>query len=190
MYIYVKRIRKFVFFSRQLKNGNWRMLFQQKCPSTPIYKHLWCSKLCCIFYVYLKDTHARDFVVLFHFFCHHSIKDKAEVQNFINVVKLSVTFSYIIGFSWIPRYYQKHTDSLGLFGKNAMVHAAFSAKTLSSTLRTVYLPKLHNSPSSLITEYAVYCQKCTVLLHISPTMKSLTSRFRHKVWLCFFAENA
>ncbi len=65
----------------------------------------------------------------FTFFWHHSIKYKAEVQTFKNFVKLSLKFSYIIGFSRIPRYRQKRTVSLRVFGENATFHSAYSPKS-------------------------------------------------------------
>jgi hypothetical protein len=57
----------------------------------------------------LKGTH---FIVCFHIFCHRLIKDKAEVHNFKDFVKLSVKFLCIIGFSRIPCYHCKRTVSL------------------------------------------------------------------------------
>ncbi len=112
----------------------------------------------------LKGTHARDFIVRFsHFFCHHSIKDKAEAQNFQIFIKLSVQSSYIIGFSRIPRYRRKRTVSLCVFGENATFHCAYS-------------PKRHNSASSLNTLYtAKSAQFYSAFLQ---TTISLTPRFR------------
>jgi hypothetical protein len=108
------------------------------------------------------------------FFWHHSIIDKPEGQNFKNFVKLSVKSSHIIGFSRIPRYRQKRTLSLRVFGKNDTFHSAYS-------------PKTKNSASSLNT---LYIAKSTQFYSaFSPTTISLTLRFR-EVWLRFFAENA
>jgi hypothetical protein len=56
---------------------------------------------------------------VFTIFWHHSIIDKAKAQNFKNVVKISVKYKYITGFSRIPCYRQKRTVSLRVFGKNA-----------------------------------------------------------------------
>jgi hypothetical protein len=88
--------------------------------------------MCSILHFWLNrvtGTHARDFIVRFSRFLHHSIKDKAEVQTFKKFVKWSVKFSYIIGFSRIPRYRRKRTVSLRVFADNAQLCFALSAKS-------------------------------------------------------------
>jgi hypothetical protein len=110
-------------------------------------------------------------------FWHHSIKDKAEVQTYNNFVKWRVKFSYIIGFSRIPRYRRKRTVSFRVFGENATFHSAYSPKSRNSAPS---LNMLYNAESAQFNSA------------FSPTMISLTPRFRQKqeVWLPFFAENA
>ncbi len=119
----------------------------------------------------------RFYSSFFTFFWHHSIKDKANAQTFKNFVKWSVKFSYIIGFSRIPRYRRKRTVSLCVFDKNATFHYAYS-------------PKSRNSALSLNMLYIAESARFNSLF--SQTTISLTPRFRRKreVWLPFFAENA
>ncbi len=119
----------------------------------------------------------RFYSSFFTFFWLHSIKDKAEVQTFKNFLKWSVQFSYIIGFSRLPRYRRKHTVSLRVFGENATFHSAYS-------------PKSRNSVPSLSMLYTA--ESAQFNSPFSPTTISLTPRFRQKrgVWLPFFAENA
>ncbi len=114
---------------------------------------------------------------VFHIFWHHSVIHKAEVQNFKNLVKLSVKSSYKIRFSWIPYYCQKRMVSLHVFGENVGFHSA-------------YLAKSHNSASSLKTLYTA--ESAQFYSVISLTTISLTPQFRCKreVWFRFFAENA
>jgi hypothetical protein len=91
--------------------------------------------------------------------------DKVMVQNFKNFVNLSVKSSYIIEFSRISRYCRKRTVSLRVFGKNASFHSA-------------YLPKTHNSASSLNTLYTA--ESAQFYSAFSLTTISLTPRFRRK----------
>ncbi len=104
--------------------------------------------------------------MFFPFFGHHSIIDKAKVQNFRNFVKLSVKSSYIIGFSRIQRYHRKRTASLRVFDKNTSFHSAYS-------------PKTHNSASYLNTLNTA--QSAQFYFAFSPTTISLTPRFRENV---------
>jgi hypothetical protein len=133
----------------------------QECVNRLSYNIIWAfpreSPLC------LKGTHAQDFMVRFsHFFCHHSIIDKAEVQNLKNFIKLIVKSLYIIRFLRILCSRRKCTVSLRVFGKNAMFHTAYSLKT-------------HYSPSSLNMLYiAESAQFYSALL---PTTISLTPCF-------------
>jgi hypothetical protein len=92
-----------------------------------------------------KVTHARDFIVGFYNFWHHSIIDKPEAQNFKKFVKLSVKSLYIIGFSpkahrFTQRFRQKRYVSLRVFTENEKFR--------------------------FFSEYAIYCRKRTVLLRV------------------------
>ncbi len=119
----------------------------------------------------------RFYSSFFTFLWHHSIIDKAEIQNLKIFVKLSVKSSYKIGFLRIQRYRQKCTVSLRVFSKNA-------------TSYSVYSPKTHNSASSLNTLYTDESEQ--FYSAFLPTTISLTPRFcqKCKVWLRFFTENA
>ncbi len=66
-------------------------------------------------------------------------KDKAKAQNF-EILKITVKFSYIVGFLRILRYCQKHTVSLSIFGEKATFHFAFSLQmsNYTSSLNTLY----------------------------------------------------
>ncbi len=133
-------------------------------------------KICCKLRKWKVHMH-EIYISFLTFFWHHSIIDKPEAQNFKNFVKLSVKSSHIIGFSRIPRYRQKRTLSLRVFGKNDM-------------FRSTYSPKTKNSASSLNTLYIA--NSAQFYSAFSPTAISLTLCFHWKreVWLCFFAENA
>ena len=72
---------------------------------------------------------------------------------------------YITGFSRIPRYRQKRTVSLRVFGENATFNSAFS-------------PKTHNFASSLNPLYTA--ESAQFYSAFSPTTISLTPRFRRK----------
>jgi hypothetical protein len=65
--------------------------------------------------VHMHDIYGSFFTI----FWHHSIIDKAEAQNFKKVVKISVKYQYMTGFSRIPRYRRKRTVSLHVFCENA-----------------------------------------------------------------------
>ncbi len=126
-----------------------------------------------------RYTCTRFYSSFFTFFWHHSVKDKAEVQNFKNVVtsKLSVKTLYKIGFSQIPHYRQKRTVSFCVFSENVMFHSAYS-------------PKTHNSASSLNTLFTA--ESGQFYSAFSSITISLTPRFcwKREVWLRFFAESA
>jgi hypothetical protein len=124
-----------------------------------------------------RYTCTRFYSSFFTFFWHHSIKDKAEVQNFKTFVKLSVKSLYKIGFSRKPRYQWKRTVSFCVFSKNVTFHSAYSTKT-------------HNSASSLNTLYTA--ESAQFYSTFSPMTISLTPRFpwKREVWLRFFAESA
>ncbi len=111
---------------------------------------------------------------VFHVFWHHPIKDKAEVQTFKKFVKWRVKFSYKIGFSQIPRYRQKRTVSLRIFGENATFHSAYSPKSRN------YAPSLNMLYTAESTQFNS---------PFSPITISLTPHFCRKVWH-FYAENA
>ncbi len=79
----------------------------------------------------------------FPFFWHHSIIDKAEAQNVKKCFKLSVKFSYIIGFLQMLHYRQKRTVLLCVFGENTSFHSTYLMKTHNSafSLNTLYTAK-------------------------------------------------
>ncbi len=121
----------------------------------------------------------RFYSSFFTFILHHSIKDKAEVQTFKNFLKWSVKFSYIIGFSRLPRYRRKRTVSLHVFGENAMFHSTYSPKSRNSapSLNMLYTAKSEqfNSPFSPKTLKTI--RKRTV----TKTTLNFTLRFcRHR----------
>jgi hypothetical protein len=66
-------------------------------------------------------------------------KRQGRSLEFIQILNLNWKFPKMIGFSRISRCHQKCTDSLHVFADNAKYR--------------------------IISEYAVYCQKLTVLLH-------------------------
>ncbi len=70
----------------------------------------------------------RFYSSFFTFFRHHSIRDKAEVQNFKNFVKLSVKFSYS---SLNTLYTDK--SALSIFINNAQFNSVLKLKTQSLT---------------------------------------------------------
>ncbi len=69
--------------------------------------------------------------------------DKAEAQNFKNLVQLSVKSLYIIGFLWLPCYRRKRTVSLRVFSENPTFHSVYVRKTKisASSLNTLYISK-------------------------------------------------
>ncbi len=101
----------------------------------------------------------------FTIFWHHSIIDKAEAQNFKNVVKISGKYQYITGLSQIPRYRRKRTVSLRVFVENATFNSAYS-------------PKTHNFASSLNPLYTA--ESAQFYFTFSLTTIRLTLRFRRK----------
>jgi hypothetical protein len=113
---------------------------------------------------------------------HHSIIDKAEVQNFKKFVKCSILVHNRIfaNTALSPKthcYRQKRTVSLRVFGESALLHSA-------------YLPKTNNSSSSLNMLYTA--ESAQFYSTFLPTTISWTPCFhrKHKVWLTFFTENA
>jgi hypothetical protein len=128
----------------------------------------------------VKGTNTQHFIVcclFFTFLWHHSIKYKAEIQNFKNFKKVNVKSSPKSDFC-----------EYRIIVKNAPFYFAFSSKTLG--FHSAYSLKVHNSTSSLNTLYtAESAQFSSTFL---PTTISLTPHFCWKceVWLHIFAKNA
>ncbi len=129
----------------------WTGGLQRKRVSQNVLR---CLKTILLQNMRLKVHMHEIFSSFFPFFWHHSIIDKAKVQNVKCFLNLSVKFSLILGFLRFPRYRRKRTVSrrvsakrlrfpprfrrkccvsLRVFGENAAFPSAFSAKTLCFT---------------------------------------------------------